>query len=68
MQGVSDMKKYLVKIGLSSLEMPMTEKQALRYGKNAMPDDLKRAGFKVSIFKSDIETHGGLWLRINYGK
>jgi hypothetical protein len=64
------MKKYLVKIGLSSLEMPMTEKQALRYGNNAMPNDLKKAGFKTTIFCSDDqpEIFNGSYLRINWGK
>ena len=65
-----NMKKYLVKIGLSSLETKMTIKQALRYGNNAMPNDLKRAGFKTTIFCSDShpEMFNGSYLRINWGK
>ena len=65
---MSDKRKYLVKIGTSSLEMPLTIEQAQRYGRNAMPDDLKRAGFTCSVMKATKETHGGEWLRINYSK
>ena len=60
--------KLLVKVGLSSLETPMTYKQALRYGKNAMPADLKRAGFECTVFRSDRDIHGSDFFRINYGK
>lgn len=60
--------KLPVKVGLSSLEKPMTCKQALRYGKNAMPADLKKAGFKCIVFRSDLEINGGDFYRINYGK
>lgn len=60
--------KLPVKIGLSTLERPMTEKQALRYGKNAMPQDLKRAGFVASVFRSDPQIHGSEFFRINYSK
>lgn len=62
------MEKRQVKIGNSSLEMPMTQKQALRYGKNAMPEDLKRAGFKCSVFVSEKEINGSEFFRIVYGK
>lgn len=63
-----DRQKLTVKIGISSLEMPMTRKQAERYGRNAMPADLKRAGFVCTVFKTDREIHGGEWFRINYSK
>ena len=60
--------KRLVKVGLSSLERPMTYNQAMRYGKNAMPNDLRKAGFKCVIFTSDPEINGGTFYRVNYGK
>lgn len=61
-------KKYEVKINGSTLEMPLTMKQAERYGRNAMPQDLKRAGFFCSVFLTSREIHGGEWLRVNYSK
>ena len=61
-----DRQKRTVKVGISSLEIPMTYKQALRYGKNAMPADLKRAGFVCEVGRSDRELHGGEWYRIDY--
>lgn len=61
-------KKYPVKIGLSTLKMPLTIKQAERYGRNAMPQDLRRAGFTCSVFLTSREIHGGEWLRVNYSK
>lgn len=60
--------KLPVKMGLGTLDKPMTHAQALRYGERHMPLDLKRAGFKTVVFKSDSEIHGGLWYRINYTK
>lgn len=60
--------KLPVKVGLSTLETPMTKTQAARYGNNAMPSDLKRAGFKCSVFQSDPQLHGSLFYRINYSK
>jgi len=54
--------------GNNAFPVPMTQKQALRYGEQNMPADLKRAGFVCSIFRSDPEIHGGDWFRINYGK
>jgi len=60
--------KLPVKVGLSTLEKPMTLAQAKRYGNNAMPNDLKRAGFKCSVFQSDPQLHGSLFYRINYSK
>ena len=61
-------KKYEVKINGSTLERPLTMKQAERYGRNAMPEDLKRAGFVCSVFLTTREIHGGEWLRVNYSK
>lgn len=65
---MEDRQKLPVKIGISSLEMPMTRKQAERYGRNAMPADLKRAGFVCTVIKTDAQIHGGEWFRINYSK
>jgi len=62
------MTKRIVKVGLSTLDTPMTLAQAKRYGDKNMPLDLKRAGFKTVVFTSDEEMHGGLWFRVNYGK
>lgn len=59
--------KLPVKLGLGELK-PMTKEQAIRYGKRNMPKDLKKAGFKVSVFTSDPKIHGSLYYRINYGK
>jgi len=61
-------KKYPVRIGGSTLEMPLTINKAERYGRNAMPQDLKRAGFICSVFLTSREIHGGEWLRVNYSK
>ena len=57
-----------VKAGLATLPLSMTRAQAQRHGDKAMPPDLRRAGFKTVIFRSDREIHGGDWFRINYGK
>ena len=46
----------------------MTLKQCYNYGKKNMPNDLKLAGFKVSVFVSNITIHDSLFYRINYGK
>lgn len=60
--------KRIVKVGIGQLDRPMTQTQALNYGKRHMPNDLRQAGFKVSVAASDSEIHGGLWFRINYSK
>ena len=60
--------KLPVKMGLSTLETRMTESQALRYGNNAIPADLKRSGFVCHIFRSDPVIHGSDYFRINYTK
>lgn len=52
----------------SAFNPVMTEAQALRFADKMMPNDLRRAGFKASIFASTMEVHGGLWFRVNYGK
>jgi hypothetical protein len=65
---INPCEKLLVKVGISSLETPMTYEQALRYGKNAMPEDLKRAGFTCSIFRSDPAINGSNFYTVNYGK
>lgn len=58
----------VVKMGIGTLDKPMTQKQALNYGIKNMPMDLKRAGFACSVFVSDSNIHGGTWFRINYSK
>jgi hypothetical protein len=48
---------------------PMTEKQAKRFGeKHLIPEDLRKAGFSVSVFRSDAGIHGSHFFRINVGK
>ena len=47
---------------------PFTRAQAKRYGDRHMRADLKRAGFETVLFGSNIEDHGSLYFRINYGK
>ena len=64
-----DMEKRPVVIGEhrpSAFNPIMTFNQALRYADKMMPADLKKARFKASIFVPDLETHGGLWYRVNY--
>lgn len=46
----------------------MTAVQAMRLADRMMPKALKAAGFQSEVFASDVDTHGGLWFRINYGK
>lgn len=60
--------KLLVKVGLSTLDAPMTVAQARRHGNRHMPSDLKRAGFQTVVFVSDPEIHGSKYMRISYGK
>lgn len=60
--------RLTVKSGLHTFDKPMTREQAMRLGKRLMPADLKRAGFECFVGKSDAEMHGGVWLRISYGK
>lgn len=55
-----------VKIGLWTSDKPMTRAQAERLGKRSMSADLKRAGFVVTVGRSDPEMHGGDWFRVNY--
>jgi len=62
------LEKITTKFGLSVLEKPMTRGQATRYGDQNMPDDLRRAGFKTHIFRSDREIHGSDFYRIGYTK
>ena len=57
-----------VKVGLGTLEQPMTPEQARRFGDRNMPADLRRAGFKTCLFESDVEIHGSHFLRVSYGK
>ena len=59
--------KLIVKVGIGQLDQPMTRAQAQRFGEKTMPRDLKAAGFKCVVSRSDPELHGGNWFRINYG-
>ena len=54
--------------GREALPDRMTREQARRYGLRNMPADLRRAGFQVSIFRSDREINGADFFRVNYGK
>ncbi len=64
----SPAEKRQVRIGIDKLDQPMTKAQAKRYGDRNMPRDLKAAGFQTYVGASDLELHGGLWFRIDYGK
>jgi|GEM_PF-4642312 hypothetical protein len=57
-----------VRVGLGTLERPMTRAQAERYGAANMPADLRRAGFETVVFASDPQIHGARFQRVNYGK
>ena len=46
----------------------MARAGAVRLAARNMPRDLKRAGFQVTVFRADRETHGGDWFRYSYGK
>ena len=60
--------KLETRVGLGTLDRPMTKEQAKRYGDRNMPRDLKAAGFETVIFTADPEINGWLGYRINYGK
>lgn len=59
---------FPVKVGALTLDSLMTVSQARRWGERNMPKDLRAAGFKVSVSRTDPLIHGGTWLRVNYGK
>lgn len=46
----------------------LTFKQAYNLGVKNMPSDLKKAGFKVTVFCSNFDIHGSLFYRIGYCK
>jgi hypothetical protein len=60
--------KYPVKIGILTLDMPMTLAAARRYGERSMPRDLKRAGFQThaSVAPTWITGADHEWIRISY--
>jgi hypothetical protein len=60
-------RKYEVRGECSGASKLMTKKQAMRHGDRNMPQDLRAAGFKTSIFISDLEIHGTVYMRITYG-
>lgn len=57
-----------VRVGLGTLDTPMSKAQALRWGQRNIPADLKKAGFQTSVFTSDPDIHGGTFYRINHSK
>ncbi|ASJ88576.1 hypothetical protein [Pseudomonas aeruginosa] len=61
--------KLPVRFELDTLPERMTHAQALAYGnKHLLASDLKKAGFTVSIFRSDPVINGSDFFRINVGK
>ena len=62
------MEKHIVKIGLATLDKPMTKKQAIRYGRKHMPEYLKHANFDILIYTASQEINGWTGWRIGYGK
>lgn len=65
---IANSEKREVRVGLSKLDQPMTQAQAMRYGERNIPRDLKAAGFRTEVFISDHEINGATFFRINYGK
>lgn len=57
-----------VRVGIGSLEAPMTREQARRWGERNMPPDLKAAGFGVEVFRSDREINDSDFFRVSFGK
>lgn len=59
-----------VRIGSGNQTLPLrlSHTECKRWGDRNMPADMKAAGFKTVVFRSDPEIHDGLWFRINYGK
>ena len=45
----------------------MTLRQAQRYAERTLEPDLRRAGFKASVFVSNADLNGGLWFRVCHG-
>lgn len=69
------MDKLPVKVGLITLDQPMTRKSAMRWGVRHMPADLKRAGFETFVSKADDSWFDAMsgyprnaWYRVSYGK
>mgnify|MGYP006055346659 FL=1 len=46
----------------------LTREQARRYGDKAMPQDLRKSGFRTHVFQSDPEIQGESYYRVTYGK
>lgn len=67
---ITSVEKREVRVGTGrqALPVPMSFKQAKRYGDQSMSDDLKRGGFETRIFVSDPDINGGTFFRISYGK
>ena len=60
--------KHIVKMGAGTLDKRLTTVQAVRYGIRAMPNELKKVGFEVVIYRATHDINGWNGLRINYGK
>ena len=56
--------RLLVKLGLDWLHPRMTRAEAVSYGEQHMPEDIKAAGGTVMVTRSS--THGGDWYRIEF--
>ena len=54
--------QYTVKYGIDILNKKLTIKGALLWANKNIPNDLKLAGFKPTLFISDN------FIRVNYGK
>lgn len=67
MPAANSMDRRPVRLGIGTLDRPMTSREAQRYGQRHMPQALRRAGFETVIFTSDEEIHGARFFRINYG-
>jgi len=65
---IAKSEKREVRIGIGKLDQPMTQAQAMRYGRRNIPRDLKAAGFRAEVFTSDSAINGATFFRINFGK
>lgn len=68
---MNNIEKLPVRVGCLNEVLPgamLTREQVRAYGDRNMPNDLKRAGFKTFVFRSDREIHGADYFRFSYGK
>lgn len=69
--GTHSMQERLpVRVGCGRETLPerMTYSQAKTWGIRNIPADLKKAGFVVSVFRSDPVINDGDFFRVNYSK